>query len=194
MMRKIDADGTLLVGLPSIKVEQTNAGYRFTAVPSVSFLAKMGSLVFGLFCLTFLLAGVVVWVLPDHVFEGDPFFLKCIVTGTTWVIFAPMFYFSFVKKSFLTVEVDMRTRNLHEVFTDKNGRETKRRSHEFSTIKGFELKANEELDLGTDNDPITHYGQIFMRIGSTGGRSLIWGLMKDLEPVYHSLRQDVLVR
>ena len=193
-MRNIDADETLMIGIPSIKIEPTDVGYRFMAVPNRSILAKIGSLIFGLFCVACLLAGTVVWFLPNQVFDGDPFILKCIVTGATWMIFGPIFYFSFVKKTVLTIEVDKRARALHEVFTDKSGRETKRRSHEFAAIRGFEIKANEESDLSTDADPITRYGQIFMRIGATGGRSLIWGLMKDLEPVYQSLRQDVLER
>ena len=68
----------------------------------------IGSLIFGLFCLACLLAGIVVWFRPDQSFNGDPFILKCIVAGGTRVIFGPMFYFSFVKKTVLTVEVDKR--------------------------------------------------------------------------------------
>ncbi|MDA9865330.1 hypothetical protein N9C96_01500 [bacterium] len=174
---------------PNILLNQTSSGYTVEAVESTSLIAKIGKAGLFLFCLIFLFAGVIVWFLPDNYFDGDPFLLKCIVTGATWVFFGPMFYFTFLNDTSEIVEVDTTLQMVHQIYRNKDGKEKKRRSNAFSEISKIELlDSNPTAVHGTS----TRYGQIYMSYASGGGTSLLWGNMDALFPVWTELRKDIL--
>jgi len=177
---------------PSVNVKPTAHGYSVSAVESNSLGAKLGKIALFLFCLVFLAAGVVVWFLPDSVFEGEPLLLKSIVSSTTWLIFAPLLIFNFINTTTQSVELDTSRQQLHQIFRGKNGQETKRRTYDFSEIKEFDLRSSANQTSTNFEDRVSSYGQIYLRLSATTGRSLVWGQLSDLKPVWSMMRQDVL--
>lgn len=157
-------------------------------------MAKLGAVILVLFSLVFLAAGVAVWFLPDSAFDGDPFLLKCIVTGATWLIFVPLLYFGFINTTTQTTDVDLTHGQLHLIFSDKHGLEKKRHSHDFSEIRDFELRSTADRTSNDLEDRISSYGQIYLRLSATKGRSLVWGQLEDLRPTWSQMRQDILGR
>ncbi len=176
---------------PTILVKPSNNGYTVTAVPSTSLAARLGSAALFLFCLTFLAAGVFVWFAPDSAFSGNPLTLKLIVSGATWLIFLPILYFNFFNTTTMVAEVSTRERKIHQIFLDKDGRETKRRSFAFSGISDLELLSNTTNSTDDPRDMTSLYGQIQLRISSRKGTSLVWGAMDDLRPVFAKMQRDV---
>lgn len=177
---------------PSIEVSGTGNGYRVTAVRSRSVGASLGSLLLLLLCLACLGIGVVVWFLPDDVFDGDPRMLKSIVTGATWTVFAPLVYFNFLNTTTMATEVDLAGRMLHQLYLNGRGEETKRRSIAFSEVDDLELLTNDNGAPDEQTTIATDYGQIYLRLSARKGLSLVWGHLSDLKGIWSQMRQDIL--
>lgn len=190
----VESSTHIEVGLanPSIDLRPSANGYTLTATQNTSLIGQIGTAVLLLLCLTFLAAGIAIWFAPDTVFDGDPMTLKLIVTGATWLVFGPILYFSFFNRTTQVAEVDLKNRHVHQVFFNKHGRETKRRSFAFADISDLVLVSNTSNTTDDPRDMISHYGHIRLRLNARKGVSLIWGAEDDLQPVLARLRADVL--
>ncbi|SFR49315.1 hypothetical protein [Litoreibacter janthinus] len=178
----------LEIANPNIKAEETQNGYRLQAIESRTVVARFFRIVFALFGLAFLAAGVVVWVLPDDVFQGDPFSLKVIVTVATWLVFGPIVWFSFIAPTTNATEVDLEARVVHQITLNKRGEPIKQRSIPFDNVMGLDFVRN--TSAVTENE-LPGYGQIYLRLSKNKGVSLIWGERRDLEAVLTKLRADI---
>lgn len=175
---------------PTIERRATADGYWVSAIPSNSFAAKLGSVALFLMCLVFLAAGIAVWFLPDTAFDGDPQLLKIIVSAATWVVFFPVLYFNFFSITTMRAEIDLSHSMVHQIFENKHGRETKRRSFAFSEIKDLNLQTGDRI-MDVHQAITWEYGQIYLKLSANKGVSLVWGNLGDLRPVWDEMRHDI---